>query len=266
MDQQKVDFRLEGGVASITLNRPEVRNALSPDMLEQLAAALEHCRGQEVRAVVITGSGGAFCSGADLSNLAQALERSAQELSSHLKGLADRLHHDVVLKIRQLAKPVVASINGVAAGAGFSLALACDLRIASQEARFILAYANIGATADGGSTYFLPRLLGTGRAIEVYLMNQPISAQRAFDMGLVNRVVPGDELQKHTLEMAQRLAAGPTLAYGRVKALMDRSWSSDLASQLDDEATAIGEIALSRDFQEGITAFMEKRGPRFEGK
>ena len=266
MDQQKVNFRKESGVATISLNRPEVRNALSPDMLEEFARALEDCSDSEVRVVVITGSGGAFCAGADVRDFTHALEKSPQELSSLLKGMADRLHRSVVLKIRQLPKPIIASVNGVAAGAGFSLALACDLRIASQEARFFLAYANIGSTADGGSTYYLPRLLGPGLAMELYLMNQPISAQRALEMGLVNRVVPADELEKHTLEMAQRLASGPTLAYGRVKALMDRSWNSDLASQLDEESTAISQIALTEDFQEGITAFLEKRAARFRGQ
>jgi len=266
VDQQKVNFRKEGGVATITLNRPEVRNALSPDMLEEFASALEACGDREVRAVVITGSGGAFCSGGDVREFTRALATVPQELSSHMKGIADRVHRGVILKIRQLPKPVIASVNGVAAGAGFSMALACDLRIASQEARFFLAYANIGGTADGGSTYYLPRLLGPSLAMEVYLMSQPMSAQRALEMGLVNLVVPADELEKHTLEMAQRLASGPTLAYGRVKALMDRSWNSDLISQLDEESLAIGDIALTGDFQEGITAFVEKRAPRFRGE
>ena len=266
MEQQKVGFRTEGSVATVTINRPEVRNALSADMLEDLSRALEDCRSENVRAVVITGTRGAFCSGADVKGLTQALELSPKELSSHVKGLADRLHHDVVLRIRQLPKPVIASIGGVAAGAGFSLALACDLRIVSQEARFFLAYANIGATLDGGSSYYLPRLLGNGLAMEVSLMNQPISAQRALEMGLVNRLVPAYELEKHTAEIAQRLAAGPTAAYGRVKELIDRSWNSDLESQLDEEARAISEITLTKDFQEGITAFVEKRAPRFQGK
>ena len=266
MNQQKLTFGKEGGVATITLNRPEARNALSPDMLEEFAGALGGCEGTEVRAVVITGSGGAFCSGADVRDFTQALESGQQQLSSHVKSMADRVHRDLVLKIRRLPKPVIASVDGVAAGAGFSLALACDLRIASTDARFFLAYANIGATADGGSTYYLPRLLGPGLAMEVYLMNQPISAQRALEMGLVNRVAPPGELEKHTQEIAQRLASGPTTAYGRVKELMDRSWGSDLASQLDAEALAFGDNALTSDFQEGITAFIAKRAPRFQGR
>ena len=266
MDRQAVNFRKEGSVAIITLNRPEVRNALSAGTLEDLASALEDCKAGDVRAVVVTGSGGAFCSGADVRDFTQTLNRNPQELSAQLRVLADMLHRNVVLRIRQLPKPVIASIGGVAAGGGFSLALACDLRIASQNARFVMAYSNIGATADGGSTYYLPRLLGPSLAMESYLMNEPISSQRALEIGLVNLVVPADELETQTLETAQRLASGPTLAYGRVKALMDRSWNSDLATQLDEETLAISEITLTRDFQEGITAFVEKRTPQFRGE
>ena len=266
MGQQKITFHKEGGVATITLNRPDVRNALSPDMLEDFAGLLDDCMDRDVRAVVITGSGGAFCSGADVRDFTQVLDKGPQELSAHLQYVAALLHRSVVLKVRHLPKPVIASVGGVAAGAGFSLALACDLRIASDNARFFLAYANIGATADGGSTYYLPRLLGPARAMEVYLMRQPINAQVALEMGLVNQVVPADEIEKHTIEMAQSLASGPTVAYGRVKALMDRSWTSDLASQLDEETQAISDITLTRDFQEGITAFVEKRPPQFRGE
>lgn len=265
MDQSHIELNNEAGVATISLNRPQVRNALTPDMMAALATALKECQGDDIRAVVITGRGGAFCSGADVKDLTDTLAKGAQELSRQLKEIADLFHHEIVMGIRQLQKPVIASIGGVAAGGGFSLALACDMRIASQQARFALAYSNIGSTADGGSTYYLPRLLGPALALEVYLMNQPISAQRALEMGLVNRVVPADELEKHTGEMARRLASGPTTAYGRTKALIDRSWDSDLISQMDEEARVFSETALTHDFQEGITAFVEKRGPRFRG-
>ena len=256
----------EDGVAYVTILRPEARNALLPEMIDQLADALEECKPEDVRAVVITGSGNSFCSGADVKDLAQALAVGPEHLSSHLKGLAGQLHRNVVLKIRRLPKPVIASINGVAAGAGFSLALACDLRIASVDARFFLAYSNIGATADGGSSYYLPRLLGPGRAMEVYLMDRPMTAHRALEMGIVGEVVEANELENHTKDIALRLASGPTVAYGRVKSLMDRALYSDLESQLEEEAQAIGDIAATGDFQEGITAFVEKRAPRFQGK
>ena len=266
MAEENLIFREEDGVATITLNRPEARNAITPDMMQGLARALEQCAKDSVRAVVITGGSRAFCAGADVGEFTRALEGGPPALSRHLEDQAGLLHHGVILKIRELQKPVIASVGGVAAGAGVGLALACDLRIAAEGARFVLAYSNIGATADGGSTYFLPRLIGPGRTMELYLMNEPVNAQRALELGLVNRVVPSDELDTETAELARRLATGPTLAYGRVKTLIDKLGSSErLESQLDDETRAISEITRTRDFQEGITAFVEKRPPEFRG-
>ena len=266
MEIREVTLGVESGVATITLNRPDARNALSPGTLDGLSEALERCAAEEVRSVVVTGTGPAFCSGADVRGFIQALEVSPANLSEYLQSLADQVHRRVLLKIRELQKPVIACVNGVAAGAGVGLALACDLRIASEDARFFLAYANIGATPDGSASYYLPRLVGQGKAVELYLMNQPLGAQSALEMGLVNRVVPAAELEKHTGEWAQRLASGPTLAYGRMKALMDQSWTSDLAPHLDLESRTISEIALTGDFQEGVRAFVEKRAPAFKGE
>ena len=262
------EVRLEkvGGVATITLDRPEVRNALSPSTMDELASAVEACREPEVRAVVLNGAGGAFCAGADVPAFTENLKDGPEQLSAHLRAQAGRLHTEVILAIRALPKPVIAAVGGVAAGGGLGLALACDLRLASEKARFFMAYAGIGATADGGSTYFLPRLLGPALAMEVYLMNQPISAERALEMGLVNRVVPTEELERHATELAGRLASGPTVAFGKVKALMGASWGTSLASQLEAETSAISDIALTHDFQEGVTAFVEKRAPRFRGE
>ena len=144
--------------------------------------------------------------------------------------------------------------------------LACDMRIAASDARFLMAYANIGATADGGSTYLLPRLVGAGKAMDIYLASQPISAEMALEMGLISQVCPAADLDRHTLETATRLADGPTVAYGRAKALFDGSWDSDLASQLDAETEAISLSALTSDFQEGIRAFSDKRKPWFQGR
>ena len=267
MDSDRIKFSQQDGVATITLNRPEARNALSPDMFAGLGQAVLSCQSSEIRAVIITGSGGSFCAGADVKDFVNQLESGGPEgLRQHLKHLAETFHRDVVLPIRRLEKPVIASIDGVAAGGGLSLALACDLRIASDNARFLMAYANIGATADGGSTYLLPRLIGTARAMELYLTDQPVSAQRALDLGLVNQVFPAVELDQATLEFATRLANGATMAYGRVKALFDCSWDADLSVQLDAETEAISSITLTADFQEGIKAFAEKRSPRFQGR
>ncbi len=263
----RVQLERKGSLAVIRLNRPEARNALSPEMVSELGNAIKSCRGGDTRAVLLTGTDGAFCSGADVREFSQQLDDGGQEgLSDHLRELADTLHRDVVMGIRRLDKPVVAAINGVAAGAGFSLALACDIRVASSDARFLLAYANIGCTADGGSTYMLPRIVGQGRAMEIYLARQPIGAQYALELGLVSQVFEAGHFERHAMETADRLAQGPTRAYGRVKALFDGSWDSDLATQLDAETDAIADIGLTRDFQEGIRAFSQKRQAWFQGQ
>ena len=164
MGSELVTLSKQDAVGIITLNRPEARNALNPEMFKQLGKAIQDCRDPDMRAVIITGSGGSFCAGADVKDFVNLLENSGPEgLHEHLKHLADAFHRDVIIAIRRLNKPVVASVDGVAAGGGLSLALACDLRFASDSARFLMAYANIGATADGGSTYLLPRILGTAK-------------------------------------------------------------------------------------------------------
>ena len=267
MTADKIDFTRKDSLAVITLNRPEARNALSPDMVDGLGKALADCRRPEIRAVMLTGTGGAFCAGADVKDFADSLERDGPEgLSRRLRSLADALHRDVVIPIRRLEKPVVAAVNGVAAGAGFSLSLACDLRVASADARFIMAYAGIGATADGGSSYMLPRLVGAGRAMEIYTASQPIGAEYAMTLGLVNQVCPAENFDRHSLEIATRLAQGPTVAYGRVKALFDNSWAATLEQQLDAETDAISSIVTTADFQEGVKAFTQKRMPWFQGR
>ncbi len=283
MANNHIKFEKMDGVGIITLDREESRNALTPEMIVQLGDAIDACKRPDVRAVLLTGTGGAFCSGADVKNFVEVLGAvGPQGLHDHISTMADVLHTKVVLGFRRLEKPVVAGINGVAAGAGFSLMLACDLRVAASSARFLMAYANIGATADGGSTYLLPRLVGSGRAMELYLASQPTSAQAALEMGLVSQVVADDELYRHAMETAVRLAQGPTVAYGRVKAMFDQSWDKDITAQLDAETEAIAnsaltadfqegtrafaDIGLTADFQEGIKAFTERRQARFEGK
>ncbi len=264
---QRVLFERKGSLAVIRLNRPEARNALSAGMISELGEALAAANGGDIRAVLLTGTDGAFCAGADVRDFTAQLEEGGPEgLSEHLRELADTLHREVVTAIRRLDKPVVAAVNGVAAGAGFSLALACDLRIASSDARFLLAYANIGCTADGGSTFMLPRIVGQGRAMEIYLARQPIGAQYALDLGLVSQVFESPHFERHAMETADRLAQGPTRAYGRVKALFDSSWVADLNTQLDAETDAIADIGLTGDFQEGIRAFSQKRQAWFQGR
>ena len=265
--ENRVLLERRGSLAVIRLNRPEARNALSPGMVSELGQALTAAAARDVRAVMLTGTDGAFCAGADVRDFTAQLDEAGPEgLSEHLRNLADNLHNDVVMAIRKLDKPVVAAVNGVAAGAGFSLALACDLRVASSDARFLLAYANIGCTADGGSTYMLPRIVGQGRAMDIYLARQPIGAQYALELGLVSQVFDASHFERHAMETADRLSQGPTQAYGRVKALFDSSWDSNLATQLEAETEAIANIGLTGDFQEGIRAFSQKRQAWFQGR
>ena len=265
--EKRILFERKGALGVIRLNRPEARNALSPAMVAELGQAVASCGAGDIRAVLLTGTGGAFCAGADVRDFAAQLESDGPEgLSAHLRRLADDLHREVIIGIRRLDKPVVAAVNGVAAGAGFSLALACDLRVAAADARFLLAYANIGCTADGSSTYMLPRIVGQGRAMEIYLARQPIGAQYALELGLVSQVFEPAHFERHAMETADRLAQGPTRAYGQVKALFDSAWHSDLATQLDAETDAIANIALTGDFQEGIRAFAQKRAAWFQGR
>ena len=267
MSPSNIKFEKMDGVGIITLDRPESRNALTLEMVAEMGEAIQACKRPDVRAVLLTGAGGGFCSGADLKFVLESLGDGGPDgLQEYIRTLANDLHTKVVLELRRLEKPVVAAINGVAAGAGFSLTLGCDLRVAANSARFLMAYANIGAPADGGSTYLLPRLVGAGRAMELYLASQPTSAQAALEMGLVTQVVADDDLQRHAMETAVRLAKGPTAAYARVKALFESSWENDLAAQLDAETQAFADICLTADFQEGIKAFTERRQPRFQGK
>ena len=266
MSNEQVKFSTSGAVGIITLNSPETRNALTPEMMAALGDAVEQCASPNIRAVLLTGAGGAFCAGANVRQLVATLEETGVDgISQAIRELADMLHERVVLPLRRLPKPVVAGINGAAAGAGFSLTLAADLRVAAQSARFLMAYANIGAPADGGSTFLLPRLLGTGRAMELYLASQPIGAPRALELGLVSQVCPDEELDRHALETATRLAEGPTIAYGRVKELYNRSWGSTIEEQLDAETEAFAQTSRTRDFQEGIKAFADRRQPWFQG-
>ena len=268
MEYSNIILEKQNSVATLRLNRPDALNALSPELLEEfLAATRQVAEDQEMKALVIRGEGRAFCSGADLKFVLETLENDDPKgLQDYITTLANDLHHKVVIGLRRLEKPVVAGINGVAAGARFSLNLGCDIRVAARSARFLMAYANIGAPADGGSTYLLPRLIGASRAMEMYLASQPTSAQAALEMGLVNHVVEDDALHQHAMETAVRLAKGPTAAYARVKALFDSSWEHDLATQLDLETAAFADIALTDDFQEGIKAFTERRQARFQGK
>ena len=253
-----VDVSRDGAVTTLTLNRPSVLNALNAEVQAALRDALELAAAPEVRAVVLTGAGRAFCVGQDLEEFRDGADDVAQQLRER--------YHPVILGLRELEKPVIAGVNGVAAGAGVSLACACDFRVASEEARFVPAFSGIGLVPDSGATAFLARLLGVERAYAWLVSNRPLDAAEALELGLVDEVVPPDELGQRLAERAQALAAGPTRALALTKRLLADAPGTPLREQLEREALAQAEAASTEDFREGVAAFLEKRAPRFSGR
>ncbi|HXF82227.1 MAG TPA: enoyl-CoA hydratase-related protein [bacterium] len=247
------------GVLTITLNRPEVLNAVNEQLASELHDALrDAARDTAVRCVVLTGAGRGFCSGADLR------ERAGSPVSyrEHL----DATFHPLIMTMRTMEKPLIAAVNGVAAGAGCSLALAADLRLASERASFIELFARIGLVPDSGSTWFLPRLVGLGKAFELTYTTDPVDAAEALRLGLVNRVVPHDELIAATTALAARLAAGPTKAYGLTKRALYYGQTATLEQSLAYEAQLQDIAGATADHREGVAAFLEKRPPAYEGR
>ena len=253
----EVEVRRDGGVQTIVLNRPDVLNALNADMHKALAAALKDARADDVRAVVITGAGRGFCVGQDLTEFRDATGDIADRLRSS--------YHPNILAIRALEKPVIAAVNGAAAGAGLSLACACDIRVASDAAVFVPAFVNIGLVPDSGGTFFITRLLGPARAFEWMTSGRTLTAFEAQAWGLVSEIVEADALEGHVVELAGRLAQMPTLAIGMSKRLFDRAAESTLEEQLEFEAQLQSAATKTSDFREGVTAFLEKRKPEFSG-
>ena len=253
----EVEVRRDGAVQTIVLNRPDVLNALTANMHKALAAALKEARADDVRAVVVTGAGRGFCVGQDLNEFRDATGDIAERLRAS--------YHPNVLAIRALEKPVIAAVNGAAAGAGLSLACACDIRIASEAASFVPAFVNIGLVPDSGGTFFIARLLGPARAFEWMTSGRALTAAEAHAWGLVSEVVEADALDGHVAELAGRLAAMPTRAIGMSKRLFDRAVESSLENQLELEAQLQSAATKTSDFREGVTAFLEKRKPDFTG-
>ena len=263
------------GVRKLTLNRPERKNSVSPELREELLAALDEARSDdEIRCIVITGAGDAFCSGVDLTRSkvtkdAATVEQPAEPRAPDLRQIREAMKRGmqrVVTAIWELDKPVIASVNGVAAGGGAQLALFCDLIVASESARFIEIFAKRGLAVDSGGGWILPRLIGLAKAKELVFFAEPLSAHDALSIGLINRVVPDDSLEGATNEWASRLAAGPTRAIGFSKRLLNRAIDSDLAEALDEESAVQALNSTVADFKEGMRAFAEKRSPEFKGR
>jgi len=258
-----IDTTRDGGVATITLNRPEKLNAFAGTMREDLLDALRACDADDAcRAVVITGAGRAFCAGGDVEFMSELQRRGDVDAFRKLLDAG----RDVVMQIATMPKPVIASINGVAVGAGCNLALACDIRIASDAAKLGETFVRIGIHPDWGGTWFLPRLVGRSRAMELLMSGRMVDANEALSIGMVDRVVPAAELRDATLQLARSLAAGPVAALGDIKRAVNASLANDLATQIALESEHQLRAFVSDDAREGIDALLEKRAPKFSGR
>jgi 2-(1,2-epoxy-1,2-dihydrophenyl)acetyl-CoA isomerase len=254
----EVEVSRDDAVLTITLNRPDVLNAFNGEMHRAFAGALREARSPDVRAVVVTGAGRGFCVGQDLTEFREA----PGDIGERLRGN----YHPNILAIRALEKPVIAAVNGAAAGAGLSLACACDLRVAADSATFVPAFINIGLVPDSGGTFFVRRLLGYARAFEWLASGRRLSAAEAHAWGLVSEVVEADALAGRAAELAAELAAMPTRGIGMTKRLLDHAETATLEQQLEREAQLQSAATQSEDFREGVAAFLEKRPPRFAGR
>lgn len=260
MSDQLIQISDDDGIVTVTLNRPEKLNALAGRMRRDLADALEEAGGRmDVRVIVLRGAGSAFCAGGDVAAMADLMARGEVDEFARLLGAGRR----VVMTLRQMTKPVVAAISGVASGAGFNLALACDLRIAAASAKFSQSFVRVGLHPDWGGTYFLPRIVPPNIACEMFFLGDAIDAERAHALGLVNRVVPDEELEAETNKLAARLRAAPPESIAAAKHAVYMSSHAELEEMLQYETEAQLRCFQTADAHEGVRAFLEKRRPRF---
>ncbi len=264
---ETVDLTVREGVGWVTLNRPEALNAWNRQLGIDLRAAIAHVADDdEVRAVVVGGAGRAFSSGADLKDMSgREEELTASGRPDVYRTLTER-YHPIITGIREMGKPVVATVRGPAVGIGLSLALSCDLIVAAESAYFLLAFVNIGFVPDGGSSLFVPNRVGMARAAEMAMLGERVPARQALEWGLINRVVPDDELDEAVGALAARLGAGPTRAYAGIKRQLNHWQFARMAEQLELEARVQQEMADTDDFIEGVSAFVQKRETRFAGR
>jgi 2-(1,2-epoxy-1,2-dihydrophenyl)acetyl-CoA isomerase len=255
-------FDVRDGVARIMLNRPDAANAVNAELARDLMYAAMQCSEDAgIRAVIVTGNGPMFSAGGDLKGFGA----QGDNLPYHLKEVTTYFHA-AVSRFMRMDPPVVAAVNGMAAGAGMSLACGADIVLAAESARFTMAYTRAGLTPDGSSTYYLPRIVGLKRALELTLTNRMLSAQEACEWGLVTRVVPDAQLQEEAAALAGQLASGATRALGMAKRLLHGGWTGTLETQMEHETQAIAELSRSDDAKEGLSAFLEKRKPTFKGR
>ncbi len=254
-------YSVEDGVATITFNRPAVMNALDADMIRAFRTACEQAAGDAaVRVIVLRGAGPGFVAGGDVT----MFRDNVAAMATLVPELAAELHHGI-LALRRAPQPVIAAVHGAVAGAGFSIMLACDLVLAAAGTQFSMAYSRIGTSPDGGATWFLPRLTGYQKAMELMLLADTVDAETLQGLGVVNQVIVADQLSAGVGKLARRLAAGPARAYAETKALANSALHDGLAAHLDAEALAFARCAATADFAEGVTAFADKRKARFKG-
>ena len=262
MAYETIDLVVRDGVAHLTLNRPAAANSITVELARDLMEATLRCdEDRAVRAVVLAGAGRMFCGGGDLKTFAG----KGADLPHYLKQVTTYLHA-AVSRLTRMNAPVIAAVQGSAAGAGMSLACAADLVLAADGAKFTMAYTRAGLTPDGSSTYFLSRIVGLRRALELTLTNRVLTAAEALALGIVTRVVPEAQLLDEARAMAAAFAAGPTQAFGMSKRLLHAGWTGTLETQMELETRAIADVARGRDAREGIAAFVEKRPPKFTGE
>ena len=259
MAYETIEFKLEGGIARLTLNRPDRLNSFTVRMHEEVADALAGLDG--ARVLVLTGAGRGFCAGQDLGDRA-VTPGQAVDLGESV----ERRYNPLIRRLTGLPMPVIARVNGVAAGAGANIALACDIVIAAKSAKFIQSFAAIGLIPDSGGTWVLPRLVGQARALGLALTSDPLPAEQAADWGLIWKAVDDDRLDAEVDALAARFAAGPTRGLARIKQMIRESWGNSLEIELDHQRDAMRELGYSDDYREGVAAFMEKRKPSFTGR
>jgi 2-(1,2-epoxy-1,2-dihydrophenyl)acetyl-CoA isomerase len=263
MMNDTVLLRIDGAVATVTLNRPQVLNALDSDMVDGLAAAFERIEGDAaLRVVVLIGSGAGFMAGGDIRQFEKILHLSPAEKRAFFERFIHRIHPTIVA-MRRLPLPIVAGVHGAVAGIGMSLMMASDLALAADDTRFTLAYCHLGTSPDGGSTFFLPRHVGSKKAMEIALLGDRFDAATALRLGLVNDVVPAADLPQRVATLAARLTRGPAVAYAATKRLLHQSGSVTIETQLQAEAESFARCAATPDFVEGVAAFIGKRPATF---